>query len=293
MQKKEKRVLPPSPPRTPPSALPIHATDTNGISASAASSSKSNEGGQISPKVQPATAAVDYTASTSGPPLGEKTSFASMRKGRSDAKKTFISSAAPPQPRPSIPEPRPPTTRSAELPTSQAPSASAAKPPIPTSSAPATPSTSARSDSTPSQPLSLTPIDPNQPGAALTLLRHLRAHSASPSLTFPLLTQLTTNYDIMLITKMLDGLLDPDFLGLLLGALYSGLPDSQSGQSNKGGADATVSEASRKMMTALRRTKRWEMNVMMLSTTERDWGSKIWAECGGDIEGDWRKADKS
>lgn len=79
---------------------------------------------------------------------------------------------------------------------------------------------------------------------------------------------------------MLDNILEPDQLALILVRLQETLDlDVGTREERMAGVKAFV--------TGLRRTNRWSMTVIMLSSKERRMGQDIWESVGG--TGDWTK----
>lgn len=105
-------------------------------------------------------------------------------------------------------------------------------------------------------------------GAGLNLLRYF---TSSPTYNFSLISL----YPAENIPKILDTLLEPDTLGSLLLALDEG--------ANKGAE--MEKEKVKKIMEGLRQTKRWKMNIGMLSMNEKKAGENAWKSCGG--SGSW------
>ncbi|WVF66319.1 hypothetical protein IAT40_001059 [Kwoniella sp. CBS 6097] len=228
-------------------------------------------------------------------------SFASMRQAREGKKKAFAGSStgpSPVEPR-STPDPAPLTTEVKATPSTASASAS-------TSSAlsdPATaespkpvspvhiPLTTSSSDTQQQriEPLPTLPahIDTTStlPGSGLQLLRYL-SPASSPASNYAILSR----YPPANIPKILNDLLEPDNLGLILLALDHGI-QSRSGSDSKPESDQNNAENSgmslsgvREIIMGLRKTKRWGMNVAMLSRKEREAGLRVWKACGAEEE---------
>ncbi|WVQ74014.1 hypothetical protein IAR50_003595 [Cryptococcus sp. DSM 104548] len=106
------------------------------------------------------------------------------------------------------------------------------------------------------------------PGAGLVLLRHM---TPSPTYNYALISL----YPPANIPAILGSLLEPDTLGQALLALEQGVR-SGSGEDK---------ERVKVVLEGLKGTKRWGMNVAMLSQREKEAGERAWKGCGG--EGKW------
>ncbi|TYJ58652.1 hypothetical protein B9479_000488 [Cryptococcus floricola] len=106
------------------------------------------------------------------------------------------------------------------------------------------------------------------PGAGLVLLRHF---TPSPAFNYSLISL----YPPPNIPVILGSLLEPDTLGQVLLALEEGV-QSENGEDK---------ERVKMVLEGLKATKRWGMNVAMLSRREKDAGEGAWRGCGG--EGKW------
>lgn len=139
--------------------------------------------------------------------------------------------AAAPAGPPAAPSPAPPAP---------APTTSTAQAPLPAHAAPP-----ARKAEPPADPSSLAP------GAGLSLLRTLG--SLSPADGFAYLR----HYPAGIIPRLMDGLLDPDALGLLLRALDAGRGT---------GCDDWI----RQVLDGLKTNRRWRMTALMLPSSDRE-----------------------
>ena len=181
-----------------------------------------------------------------------KTSFADLKKGRQAGRKTFTTTLPVPPSEVSLVSPSTLTLEKASI----------------TDPTPAT--TSGPVDI----PLPL--LDPTIPGSALAFISSIRTRSAQA--TWPIIADLAKRPES--IGKMLDNILEPDQLALILVRLQETLDLD-------GGTKEERMAGVRAFVTGLRRTNRWSMTVIMLSSKERQMGQDIWESVGG--TGDWTK----
>ncbi|WWD22819.1 hypothetical protein CI109_107313 [Kwoniella shandongensis] len=223
------------------------------------------------------------SATKDAPSSAASSSFASLRKSRDGKRKAFVGNSTIPnsdnnvsaQDAPSSSS-APTLTNTTAVASSRTELASVKAGPKPTTSAS---STQPSSDPTLSLPPLPTTLDTSStsPGSVLLLLRHL--HPTSPSYNFDLLSL----YPPGNISKILDNLLEPDTLGLILLALEHGaqIGSTQLVEEDEGMRIARIKE----IMLGLKGTKRWSMNVAMLSKREKEAGQKAWTSSGG--QGNW------
>lgn len=196
----------------------------------------------------------------------KESSFAAMRKSRDGKKMSFAGESTQQSARLQDKETAADVALSAIFPPSKprvTPISESKKPAASTINANSAPSTSVL----PPLPTSLDTTS-TSPGAGLSLLRYF---TSSPTYNFSLLSL----YPAENIPKILGTLLEPDTLGFLLLALDEG--------ANKG--TEKEKENVKKILEGLRQTKRWKMNVGMLSAHEKKAGESAWKSCGG--TGSW------
>ncbi|OXC67941.1 hypothetical protein AYX13_03625 [Cryptococcus neoformans] len=197
----------------------------------------------------------------------KESSFAAMRKSRDGKKMSFAGESTPQQSaRLQAKETAADAALSAIFPPLKprvTPISESKKPAASTINGNSAPSTS----NLPPLPTSLDTTS-TSPGAGLSLLRYF---TSSPTYNFSLLSL----YPAENIPKILGTLLEPDTLGFLLLALDEG--------ANKG--TEKEKENVKKILEGLRQTKRWKMNVGMLSAHEKKAGEGAWKSCGG--TGSW------
>ncbi|OCF33144.1 hypothetical protein I316_05189 [Kwoniella heveanensis BCC8398] len=223
-------------------------------------------------------------------------SFASMRQAREGKKKAYAGSSSSAQ---STVEALPQSTSTsvdqietssfkpsdarvtATTMTGTSPKPAAPSPARPLSSAPSHSSqgpTEAETDSPPTLP-SHVDTTSTLPGSGLQLLRYL-SPSSSPASNYAILSL----YPPANIPKILSALLEPDNLGLILLALDFGIRTKSVDQKNPSLGMSGVKE----IIMGLKKTKRWGMNVAMLSREERQAGERVWEACGAAQEGSFR-----
>ncbi|WVQ93940.1 hypothetical protein IAU59_001018 [Kwoniella sp. CBS 9459] len=245
-----------------------------------------------SPRPEPSVSEAPETGEGAGP----RSSFAAMRQAREGKKKAFagpatVSSASPT----TITEKRStsttatgpiPSGKTMDFTTLPKPASPSQKPVPPTSS------TSATAENTDTLPPTLPPhVDTKStaPGAGLQLLRYL-SPTASPASNYAILSF----YPPGNIPKILGDLLEPDNLGLILLALDKGIQshlasdDSKSSKSDPELTSGLTLSGVREIITGLKKTKRWGMNVAMLSRKEREAGERVWKACGANEEASFR-----
>lgn len=203
------------------------------------------------------------STSSRSPEEKKESSFAAIRKSRDGKKMSFVGeSTSQLSKQPQDKEAATDAALSAIFPPSKprvTSTSGSKKPAASTINVNSTPSTSAL----PPLPTSLDTTS-TSPGAGLSLLRYF---TSSPTYNFSLLSL----YPAENIPIILGTLLEPDTLGFLLLALDEG--------ASKG--TETDKENVKKILEGLRQTKRWKMNIGMLSTDEKKAGENAWKSCGG------------
>ncbi|KAK8844629.1 hypothetical protein IAR55_006476 [Kwoniella newhampshirensis] len=258
MMKMKKEAKMPKRPITPPSSTssqPSSSSTSRPINQSLPETKQPNGGTTRLDQMTAKTESLDIApeASTLEVTTAKKdsSSFASLRKSRDVKKKAFVGGSS--------------TNGDGETSNPSALRTSISPPQAGTSASTAT--------STFAHPTLPTTLDTSStsPGSGLLLLRHL--DSSSPSHNFSLLSL----YPPSNVSKILDNLLEPDTLGLILVALEYGVSDSTLEEERKSRV--------RGILSGLKRTKRWSMNVAMLSKGEKQAGERAWRESDG--QGSW------